>query len=130
MDISNGNAHNEEQRRFPRIKTINDIGYILLDENMNAISAGKGQVLNLSQGGALLKTEEPISGVFVLLVTLDLEGKKIKLKAQLRHSREDASSNCFLTGIEFIGPKEEQIRAIVSFVKAYQYRKLAAKQTH
>lgn len=75
----------------------------------------------------MLKTEDPISGVFVLLVTIDLEGKKIKLKARLRYTRRDESSNNFLTGIEFIGPKEEQIRAIVAFVKAYQYRKRIKK---
>jgi c-di-GMP-binding flagellar brake protein YcgR len=130
MSSTDDTLNNKEKRRYARIKTINDIGYVLLDENMNTITAGKGHILDLSQGGALLKTEEPIRGVFVLLVTIDLEGKKIKLKARLRHTRRDDSSSFFLTGIEFVGPKEEQTRAIVSFVKAYQYRKHVMKETH
>lgn len=113
----------KEQRRHPRIETVNSVGYVLFDDNGKRIASGKGHTYNLSQSGTLLKTKDPIKGVFVILVTIDLEGELIKVKGRVRHTRRDDSSRCFMTGIEFVGPEEEQLKAIVSFVKAYYYRK-------
>jgi len=117
-----------EKRRYPRIEAINSVIYVLFDEKGKKKATGRGQTLNLSQTGVLLKTADPVEGVYVVLVTIDLEGEKIKIKGRVRHTRKDESSNHYLTGIEFMGPKEEQVQVIVSFVKAYQYRKLQAKK--
>ena len=50
-------------------------------------------------------------------------GKKVKVKGRVVTSRYVEDSSCYLTGIEFIGPKDEQLEAIIAFVKAYQHRK-------
>lgn len=113
----------KEQRRQPRIETINSVSYVLFDNNGKRISKGKGHTLNLSQTGIMLKTKEPIDGTYVIIATIDLEGEQIKFKGRVRHTRKDDSEKYFLTGIEFIGPKNEQRKAIVSFVRTYQYRK-------
>lgn len=130
MKADKNNLINQEQRRHPRIEADNRVGYVLLDDNWKKIGTGKGHTANLSQSGTMLKTKEPIGGTFVILVTIDLEGAQIKVKGRVRHTRMDASSRLFLTGIEFIGPKDEQRRAIVSFVKTYQYRKHMLKGNH
>ncbi len=112
-----------ERRKYPRIKTENDISYILFNANQDVIDQGKGKALNLSQKGALLETEKPLNGPFVILITLDLDGKKVKVKGRVANNRETDKPVCYLTGIEFEGSREEQIEAIVAFVKVYHRRK-------
>lgn len=120
----NDNPHKGiENRRHPRIESINSVGYVLFDEKGNKIKTGKGHTLNLSQSGILLQTEEPVQGAFVVLVTIDLEGKKIKVRGRVIHTRRDNASGHFLTGVEFLGTEDEQHQAIVAFVRTYQYQK-------
>lgn len=101
----------------------NLVGYVLFDDNRKKIDQGKGRTLNLSQSGALLESLNPLRGAFVLLVTIDLDGTKVKVKGRVVNTRKDKLSNKYLTGIEFIGPRDEQHEAIVVFVKAHQRRK-------
>jgi hypothetical protein len=114
-----------EKRRHPRIDTANLVGYILYDERRQKIDQGKGRTLNLSQSGVLLETKKPLAGAFVLLVTMDLDGKKVKVKGRVVNTRVSPATNCYLTGVEFIGPRTEQLDAIIAFVKAYHRRKYA-----
>lgn len=120
--------NNKDKRRHPRIESINTVGYVLFDKNGKKIKIGKGHTLNLSQSGILLKTKDPVQGAFVVLVTMDLKGEKIKVKGRIVHTRRDSTSAYFLTGIEFIGPEAEQHQAIVAFVKTYQYRRHREKR--
>ena len=118
----------QEKRRHPRIYTEHLVGYVLFDDNRKKIDQGQGHTLNLSQSGALLVTLKHLQGAFILLVTIDLDETKVKVKGRVVSSRKDEISNNYLTGIEFIGPKNEQHDAIVAFVKAYQRRKHQVKQ--
>jgi len=43
-------------------------------------------------------------------------------------TRKAAEQNCYLSGVEFIGPRTEQLDAIVAFVKAYHRRKHMAQK--
>ncbi|MBS3755582.1 MAG: PilZ domain-containing protein [Desulfobacterales bacterium] len=108
-----------ERRKHPRIKTENTVSYILFDGNEEIIDQGKGKTLNLSLSGALLKTEKPLNGSSVLLITLNLDGKKLKVKGRVANTRQSSRIGIYLSGIEFIGPEKEQRDTIVAFVKAY-----------
>lgn len=123
MDSQQNAKTISERRKYPRIQTENDVGYILLNINEDVIDQGKGKTLNLSQSGTLLKTEKPLNGPFVILITFDLNGKKVKVKGGVANTRKSDEPGCYLTGIEFKGSKEEQIDAIVAFVKAYHHGK-------
>lgn len=109
----------KENRRNPRIKTANLVNYELLDQDNRPIGKGRGKAINLSVSGLLLKTDTPLQGVFVVLMTIDLEGNEVKVRGRLIHSTPDESGG-FFSGIEFKGPKDKQIDVIVSFVKTYQ----------
>lgn len=130
MDQNYESIDYKNLRRHPRIEAINSVGYAQFDDNGKRIATGKGYTLNLSQSGTLLKTKDPILGVFVVLVTIDLDGKQVKIKGRVRHTYVDESSGSYLTGVEFMGPKNEQLQAIVSFVKAYQHKKNITKTSH
>jgi len=113
----------KDQRRFPRISSENEVGYALYNESKIKIDQGTGKTINLSQTGLLLETKKVLNGAYIMLITIDLDGKKVKVKGRVVVSRYNESSGCYLSGIEFIGPKDEQLEAIVVFVKAYHRRK-------
>lgn len=113
----------KDQRRCPRIESDNTVGYVLYDEKKKKVEQGSGCTRNLSQTGVLLETEAVLKGSYIILVTINLDGKKVKVRGRVVTSRYIEASGCYLTGIEFIGPKDEQLEAIIAFVKAYQHRK-------
>lgn len=112
-----------EKRRCPRISSESRVVYVLFNEGRERVDRGVGRTLNLSQTGVLLETEKILEGAFIVLMTMDLEGKKVKVKGTVATSRYCNDSGCFLTGVEFIGPKEEQLEAIKAFVKIYVHWK-------
>lgn len=116
-----------EKRKHPRIETYNEVDYILLDESKKKLGEGKGRTVNLSQSGALLETGSPLNGTFIVLITLDLEGNKVHVKGRVAHSRKSENPGCYLSGVRFAGSKQENIQAIVAFVKTYYRKKYAGR---
>ncbi len=112
-----------EKRKHARIDTSNIVNFFLFDANGKKTGQGKGRTLNLSQQGTLLETKKPLQGSFIILVTIDLEGKKIQVKGRVANTRKSDRAGFFLTGVEFIGPKDEQLNAIIAFVKTYHHKK-------
>ena len=123
MNTSQEQASLKEKRRHPRIGTLNKVGYALFDEKGTKVDQGKGKTVNLSQSGALLETPKVLEGAFIILMTIDLDRKYVKVKGRILYSRIEAPSSRYLTGIEFIGSKDEQHQAIITFVKTYSHRK-------
>ncbi len=127
MESKEQNKGTAEHRRNPRIKTSNLVDYTLFDDHGTALGTGKGRTLNLSQNGILLKTANPLKGVYVLLMTIDLNGNTIRVEGRLVYSTLDETGH-YMSGIEFTGPRDKQVDAIVAFVKNYQQIKHRLKR--
>jgi hypothetical protein len=56
-------------------------------------------------------------------MTIDLDGTKLKVSGKIINSRACKQTESYLTGIEFVGPRDKRIKAVVAFVKAYQRKK-------
>lgn len=112
-----------EKRKSPRIETSNLVGYELFNGNMERIEEGNGRTVNLSKTGTLLETDKVLEGTYVMLMTIDLEGKTITIQGRVVHSSFDAPTGRYYTGIEFTGSEDQQNEVIVAFVKAYLRRK-------
>jgi hypothetical protein len=108
-----------EQRRYTRIETSTLVKYIIYDNKGKAMGYGKGRTVNLSQSGILLETQEPLNGAFVMLITMDLDGKDVKVKGRLVHSNLQKTTGHYFSGIDFIGNKDQQVSGIVAFVKSH-----------
>jgi hypothetical protein len=106
-----------EKRRNPRIDTSSVVGYILYDEQKNKIGHGKGYTINLSQGGALLQTEHKINASFIVLMAMDLDGNKIKFGGKIIKARICKGTGYHLTGIEFLGPMEKNVKPLLFLSK-------------
>ncbi len=116
-----------EKRRNSRIPTTNIVEYTLYDEKKIKINHGKGRTINLSQTGTLLQTKHKITGAYIILMAIDLDSNKIKVNGKVVTSRFSSKTRTYLTGIEFVGPKDKQVKAIVAFVKIYQRKKYRAE---
>jgi len=112
-----------EERRHPRIKTFNTVAYLLFDDTGKKLEKGKGRTINLSQSGTLLETNKPLKGKYILLMTIDLQGNKIKLQGRVITTRKYPSTAKYLAGIEFVGSEDKNRTAVMAFVKAYQQSK-------
>ena len=112
-----------EKRRNPRIDTTNIVNYALYDAQKVKIGHGKACTVNLSQSGTLLQTKKKIEGAFIILMAMDLDDNKIKVKGKVVTSRVCNKTGNYLTGIKFVGPKDKQIEAVIAFVKIYQRKK-------
>lgn len=123
MEENQKHPSTKEQRRNPRIEAFTFVDYIIFDNKGNITDRGNGQTFNLSQNGILLKTLKPLHGVFVMLMTIDLDGKDLTVKGRLIYSNFQKTTGCYVSGIDFIGPKDQQVAAIVSFVKSYYRNK-------
>jgi hypothetical protein len=114
----------EEQRKYYRAKTVNLLSYECIDDDGNPLNQGMGKVLDISQGGLLMETKVPIDGKYILLTSLDIKEKPVKIKGKFVYCREVEQKN-FHTGIHFI-ETDERIREIVAaMIRAFVQTKMA-----
>lgn len=121
--MEQNNSGFTERRRHPRINASNVVQYALFDEHKQKIDQGKGRTVDLSQKGTLLETEKPLHGSFIVLMTIDLDGEKVQVKGTVANTRKSDQTGLYLTGVEFIGSQDRQLKAIIALVKTYHHKK-------
>jgi hypothetical protein len=119
MEENQKHSGTMERRRNPRINIFTSVYYLVLNSEGKSTSHGEGQILNLSQNGARLETLEPLNGVFVVLMTINIDGKTVEVKGRLIYSNIQKTTGYYVSGIDFTGHKDQQVTAIVAFIKAY-----------
>ena len=103
-----------DRRQYPRFETTNLISYVCFDSSGNEISQGSGKGINLSLGGILIETHNPIKSQDITLIVISIEDEAIYIKGRTIYCREEDSGK-FLTGIQFLETNEK----ILSFVKKH-----------
>jgi hypothetical protein len=119
MEENQKHSGTMERRRNPRINIFTPVYYLVLNIEGKGTNHGEGQIRNLSQNGALIETLEPLNGVFVELMTINIEGNKVEVKGRLIYSKMQKATGYYVSGIDFTGHKDQQVTAIVAFVKAH-----------
>jgi uncharacterized protein (DUF2237 family) len=117
----------KERRRSPRIETSSFVDYIVFDNKGKATDRGKGRAVNLSQNGIRLETGKPLNDVFVMLNPIDIDSKDVKLKGRIIYSNMENTTGHYFSGICFGGLKDQQVGAIVAFVKSFYRSKTKGK---
>lgn len=112
----------KEKRKNPRVTTSNVVSYVCLDEDGHQIAEGMGRTVDISQGGTLLETSVPIEAEYILLMSIDLENNIVETKGRVAHTR-NVNPGKYLTGIEFLGPREEVTQVVKNFIIDYHSRK-------
>lgn len=110
-----------DQRKHTRVMTRNLISCFSFDENGKLISHGLGIALDISKGGILLETPEPVESGLLVLSAVDWENNLVEVKGKLIYSKK-SSIGTYLSGIELVGVDGRVKNFITKLIKDYNYR--------
>ena len=85
------------------------------------ISQGLSKALNISKGGMLLETSEPIESGLLSLKATDMENNLIEIDGNLVYCRK-TSTGRYHSGVSFIGKEEEIAVFVAKLIKEYRLR--------
>ena len=111
-----------DRRKTPRIKTRNLIAHLSYDDNGMKISQGLGRALDISKGGMLLETPDPIPEARLSLMAVDKDNILIEIEAELAYC-EKSAPELYQSGIRFIGSEKQVISYVTRLIKEYNFRK-------
>jgi predicted Zn finger-like uncharacterized protein len=111
-----------DRRQFPRTKTRNLIAHVSVDQNGKELSQGMGKALDISKGGMLLETINPIDAGQISLMAVDKDDNLLEIKAELIYCKKAASGK-YHVGIKFSGTELQVLDFVKKLIKEYNYRK-------
>jgi c-di-GMP-binding flagellar brake protein YcgR len=86
------------------------------------ISQGLGRALDISKGGMLLETPDPIPSAKLSLMAVDKDNILFEIEAELVYCKKSAPG-FYQSGIRFIGTEEQVISYVTRLIKEYNSRK-------
>jgi c-di-GMP-binding flagellar brake protein YcgR len=98
----------EQKRRFIRLEISEPVSYFLLRDHSGGFwpegdgPTYKGSILNLSAGGVLIISQDPIEEGAIVLISMTLQDVEVLDKIIGIVKRADADEDEWLLGIEFI----------------------------
>jgi hypothetical protein len=108
----------EEKRKHPRVKTENLVSYVCIDDKGNETDEGMGRAIDISIGGILIETHDPIESQDILLMAIGIKDELIDIKGKVVYCRAE-DSGMFRTGIQFLETKENIQLFVTSLIKIY-----------
>jgi len=109
----------EEKRKHPRVETHNLVSYVCIDDSGNEIDEGMGSAIDISLGGILIETHDPIESQDILLITIGIKDELIDIKGKVVYCREE-DSGMFRTGIQFLETNEKIRLFVMSLIKKHR----------
>ena len=110
------------RRKHKRLKTRNLIAHVSYDTRGKLIFQGLSKVLNISKGGMLLETPEPIESGLLSLMATDMKNNLIEIDGNLVYCK-NSSNGRFHSGISFLATEEEIITFVTKLIKEFNFRK-------
>jgi len=107
-----------ERRKHPRFESLNLLSYVCLDENNRALDQGMGRTLNVSKGGILLETYNPIDPEHAMVLTIGLKDNMVDIKGRLVYSRTDEDGK-FESGIKFTEMDKETQLTLEEYITEF-----------
>ena len=111
----------ENRRKHKRLKTRNLIYHVSYDMRGRLISQGLSKVLNISRGGMLLESPEPIESGLISLMATSVKNNLIEIDGNLVYCRK-TSTGRYHSGVSFIGKEEEIAVFVAKLIKEYRLR--------
>ena len=108
----------KERRKHPRVEINNLISYIGMDESGKPIKEGSGKAINISQGGILIETPDPLEWQDIIQLTIDIEDGSIGIQGKVIYCNADDFGK-YRTGIQFLETNENIESFVMSLLKTY-----------
>ncbi len=112
----------QEKRKHQRVKTINLLSYVSLDEEGKPTDQGMGKTLDISQGGLLLETNVPIEAKYIMLMAIDIKDELVKIRGRIAYSKKKAPE-IFHSGVRFKETNERIREIVVEMVRVFSLHK-------
>jgi c-di-GMP-binding flagellar brake protein YcgR len=107
-----------ERRKHPRVEISNLISYVCKDDGGNAIKEGSGKAINISQGGILIETLDPLEWQDILQLTIDIEDGLVGIKGKVIYCNADDFEK-YRTGIQFLEANDKIQSFVMNLLKMY-----------
>ena len=107
------------KRKHSRIRSLNLLSYVCVDENEDVVRHGMGRTLDVSEGGILLETPAPIDSQHTISLTIGLEDHLTDINGKVVYSRAGELGR-FESGIEFQEKDEATLRILKEYIKAFR----------
>jgi hypothetical protein len=111
----------DDQRRHPRVNTINLISVVTIDESGKWTFQGMSRALDISRSGILLETAYPFEPGRLSMMTVDMDNNLIEIRGNLVYCHKYSTFR-YHSGIKFIGANERVIKYVTQIVKVYHHR--------
>ncbi len=108
-----------DKRNHQRVRSLNLLSYVCVDENQDVVKQGMGRTLDISEGGILLETHVPINLKHTISLTIGLEDDMTDITGKAVYCREGELGK-FESGIEFQEKDEARLRILKEYVKAFR----------
>lgn len=120
-----------DRRKHKRLKTRNLISHVSYDIRGELTSQGLSKILNISMGGMLLETPEPIESGLLSLMATDVKNNLIEIEGNLVYCKK-SSAGRYLSGVAFNAKEESVTKFVTKLIREYNFRKkyLLSKQAN
>jgi c-di-GMP-binding flagellar brake protein YcgR len=108
----------KERRKHPRVEISNLIAYICKDDVGNTIKEGSGKAINISQGGILIETGDPLEWQDILHLTIDIEDAWVGIKGKVIYCNTDDFEK-YRTGIQFLETNDKIQTFVMNLLETY-----------
>jgi predicted Zn finger-like uncharacterized protein len=115
-------ADQSDRRKHKRIETRNLISYLSYDKTGQLIYQGLGKALDISDGGMLLETPDPLESGLISLTATDVDNNLIEIDGSVVNCKE-SSSGRYQSGIAFIGTDTQVTLFVTELIKQYKSQK-------
>ena len=116
------------QRKHLRLRSLNLLSYVCIDENQNVVRQGMGRTLDVSEGGILLETHTPIALQHTISLTIGLEDDVTEIDGRAVYSRPGEPGK-YESGIAFYGKNEAGLRILRKYIEAFIESKTETDET-
>lgn len=112
----------KDKRKYPRVKIIVPISFDCFDEDGQIVAQRMGVVLDVSQGGLLIESDQIIDANYVKIVFVNYDNKVLSIVGSVVHSRKIDKGKA-RTGVCFHGRNSERIKFVTDLIRSYHHGK-------
>lgn len=104
----------EDKRKVKRIDSQNLLAYSCLDGKGEIVTQGMGRTLDVSEGGILLETINPLDSQNSISLTIGMEEDVMDFVGRIAYARKK-ENGMWEAGIQFLDMDEEKSRILRQF---------------
>jgi hypothetical protein len=106
-----------KRRKYERKDSLNLIDCVILGPEGNPISGRMGRTLNVSEGGILLETHQPLKQGQKIIITIALEEDIVEINGLVVYTKS-CEGDLFCSGIEFAEIDKDGERVVKNYIEA------------